>query len=125
MMFMKVLFPEPDAPMMATKSPGRRSIETPLSAATGTSPLRQIFSIRSARKSGAGVCGKRTSAAELKGATVPPVARGGRIGQHHLISFGKTRDHLGALPVGNANEQGDADRLRSLQAVGDDLADPR
>ena len=37
-MFMKVLFPEPDAPMMETNSPSAMSIDTPRSALTSISP---------------------------------------------------------------------------------------
>ena len=38
MMFMKVDLPDPDAPMMATNSPGSMSSETPRNASTSTSP---------------------------------------------------------------------------------------
>ncbi len=38
-MFMKVDFPEPDGPMMATNSPGSTSIETPSRARTSDSPI--------------------------------------------------------------------------------------
>ncbi len=40
MMFIMVDFPEPDAPMMATKSPRSTVMDTPCRACTSTSPSR-------------------------------------------------------------------------------------
>ena len=37
---MNVLLPDPEAPMMATNSPGKRASDTPRSACTETSPMR-------------------------------------------------------------------------------------
>src|ERR1700730_9724352 len=42
-MFMSVDFPEPDGPMMATKSPFSISSETPRSAWTSCSPMMYVF----------------------------------------------------------------------------------
>ena len=39
MMFISVDLPEPDAPMIATNSPGSTVSETPRSACTSTSPI--------------------------------------------------------------------------------------
>src|SRR5947209_10997838 len=116
---MKVLFPEPDAPITATKSPLWIWRVTPRRARTSTSPTLYVRSR------------ERTSTTGLEGATgtslrllrrAGGVAGVGRAaaGDDHLIAFREIAAHLGALSVGEAERH--VDRLRL--AV-DELVDHR
>ncbi len=54
-MFIKVVLPEPEAPISATISPRRMESETPRSAGTSTWPRKYVFSMFSSRMSSTSV----------------------------------------------------------------------
>src|SRR3954464_13297642 len=101
---MKVLFPEPDAPITARNSPLSMEREMPRRARTSTSPMRYSFS--SARVSTTG------TPLLSEGPTAPLRCRrrSGAVSaaDDHLVALGEPVEHFAALAVGKS----DADRHR-------------
>src|SRR4051812_48555694 len=105
---MKVLLPEPDAPITATNSPLPMVSEMPRSARTCTSPITYSFS--SARVS-------TTGGPLLEGPTSLPLrcrarsARAVAAAGDHLVVLGQPFDHFAALPVGEPDADVHRDRF--------------
>src|SRR5258708_15342091 len=103
---MKVLLPEPEAPMTARNSPGRMRNETPRSACTSTLPMRYV--LRRERTSTTG-----RAAPPASDWPTAPLGGAGRAGfpADPLIAVLQLPRHLAALAVGLAGAHGDGHDL--------------
>src|SRR5205809_669848 len=105
---MKVLLPEPDAPITAMNSPLPMESEMPRSARTCTSPMRYSFS--SSRVSTTGMPFSEGSTAPLRSRGR---ARAVAAADDHLVTLGEAVEHFAALSVGEP----DADHHRHRLSV--------
>src|SRR5258708_12281931 len=94
---MKVLLPEPEAPMTARTSPGRMRNETPRSACPSTLPMRYV--LRRERTSTTG-----RAAPPASDWPTAPLGGAGRAGfpDDQLVAVLQVPGHLPALAVGDA-----------------------
>src|ERR1700738_3968066 len=103
---MKVLLPEPEAPMPARNSPGRMRKETPRSACTSTLPMRYVLRRERTSTTGRG-------APPASDWPTAPLSRAGRAGfpDDQLVAVLQVPRHLAALAVGDAGAHVDGHEL--------------